>query len=242
MFKRILFSFLFSFLFSIYLTSVSAYYNPGKPDGFVNDYSSSFTYDQETKLENVLKEFKNKNGGEIAVVVVKSFKGDTKENFAVKLFEDWGIGDSKDRGVLILISKEDREVRIEVGYGFEGDLPDAFIDQSVLSSTNISYLSNNQYYAGVSNMVSVIFKRLNFKPSSEFIDNSTLPSTESGELGSGMQTLFVVVFIIILLIIAWLFPNKPKRPWELDDDDNFRNNESTFGGGRSGGGGAGKKF
>jgi len=239
MFKRILFSFLF--LFSIYFTSVSAYYNPGKPDGFVNDYSSSFTYDQETKLETVLKEFKNKNGGEIAVVVVKSFKGDTKENFAVKLFEDWGIGDSKDRGVLILISKEDREVRVEVGYGFEGDLPDAFIDQSVLSSTNISYLSNNQYYAGVSNMVSVIFKRLNFKPSSEFIDNSTLPSTESIELGSGMQTLFVVVFIIILLIIAWLFPNKPKGPWWSNQDkDSYK--ESTFSGGRSGGGGAGKKF
>jgi len=78
MYKRFIFSFLF--VFSIFLTSVSAYYNPGIPDGFVNDYSSTFTYDQELKLENVLKEFKNKNGGEIAVVIVKSFKGDTKEN------------------------------------------------------------------------------------------------------------------------------------------------------------------
>jgi uncharacterized protein len=106
--------------------SVSAYYNPGKPQSFVSDYAEMLSFQARQNLEVKLVQFEKETSNEIAVVTINNLKEDTIENFSGKLFEEWGIGKKdKNNGVLILISKEDREMRIEVGYGLEGALTDA---------------------------------------------------------------------------------------------------------------------
>lgn len=105
---------------------VLAYYNPGAPSGFVNDYAGMMSEGERATLEIKLSQFEKESSNEIAVVTIPSLEGDVIENFAVELFAEWGIGKKKnDNGVLVLISKDDRKMRIEVGYGLEGALTDA---------------------------------------------------------------------------------------------------------------------
>ncbi len=105
---------------------VLAYTSPGKPQGFVNDYAETISPSIQAQLEQQLSAFSKETTIQIAVVTVPTLGDEVIEMYAVKLFEEWGIGGSeKDNGVLFLIAPNDREVRIEVGYGLEGVLTDA---------------------------------------------------------------------------------------------------------------------
>lgn len=100
---------------------VSAYASPGKPAGYVNDFAQIFSPEIISTLDQELQTFATQTGNEIAVVTIATHGSDeTIETYAVKLFEEWGIGMGKeDSGILLLIARDDREMRIEVGYGLE---------------------------------------------------------------------------------------------------------------------------
>lgn len=105
-------------------TSLAAVYPA--PTGYVNDFAGVISQEAENSLEERLSSFTASTSNEIAVVTLSSLEGDTVENAAVKLFEEWGIGDKeKDNGVLLLVAIDDRELRIEVGYGLEPVLTDS---------------------------------------------------------------------------------------------------------------------
>jgi len=102
-----------------------AYTSPGQPRGFVNDYAGVLDFNQKQELELLLSDYEIKTSNEISIVFINELVDETIETYAVKLFEDWGIGKKdKDNGVLFLASIKDRQMRIEVGYGLEGDLTD----------------------------------------------------------------------------------------------------------------------
>ena len=114
-----------------------AYQSPGAPRGMVSDFANIIDDAEEATLEAELVAYREQTTHEIAVVTVPSLGDETIETYAVALFEEWGIGTSEqDNGVLLLVAPNEREVRIEVGYGLEGDLPDAtawkIIDQIML--------------------------------------------------------------------------------------------------------------
>lgn len=90
------------------------------PSGFVNDFAAMLSPSVRTGLEQELQDFEKATANEIAVVTVATLDGRPIEEYAVKLFEEWKIGkEDKDNGLLLLIAKDEREVRIEVGYGLE---------------------------------------------------------------------------------------------------------------------------
>ncbi|MDD5291019.1 MAG: YgcG family protein [Patescibacteria group bacterium] len=133
-----------------------AYYNPGTPAGFVNDYAGMMSESQRQSLEAKLVNFESQTSNEIAVVIIPSLDGDTIENFAVRLFEDWKIGKAKnDNGILVLVAKEDRKMRIEVGYGLEGALTDA---QSfwIINDIMKPAFRQEKYYQGIDQAVDKI--------------------------------------------------------------------------------------
>ncbi len=77
------------------------------------------------QLDATLKAHEDKTTDQIVVLTVPSLEGDSVEQFATKVFETWKLGQKgKDNGVLLLVSPKDRRLRIEVGYGLEGTLPD----------------------------------------------------------------------------------------------------------------------
>jgi uncharacterized protein len=103
-----------------------------RPDGYVNDYAAVFTEADEAYLEDFLRTLERDTSTEVAVVTVVSLDGMTIEEYAVRLFEDWGIGKAKeDNGVLLLVAPHERTVRIEVGYGLEGALTDGMAGEII---------------------------------------------------------------------------------------------------------------
>ena len=105
------------------LTSIP---NPRTRDGtWVTDVPGTLRADTIARLNSSIGEFERTNGAEMAVVVIQSLDGLSIEEAAVKLFDLWSIGKkSRDNGLLLLWSTGDRRVRVEVGYGLEGVLPD----------------------------------------------------------------------------------------------------------------------
>lgn len=96
-----------------------------KPSGYVNDFAGILDEQTRGMLEQRLKDVETRTSSEIAVATVKSLDGMSIEEYADRLFREWGVGQKKtDNGVLILVAPNDREMRIEVGYGLEGVLPD----------------------------------------------------------------------------------------------------------------------
>ena len=96
-----------------------------KPTGRVNDFAGLLIAPARAALEQRLQGVETKTSSEIAVATVRSLGGMSVEEYANRLFKEWGVGQAKtDNGVLILVAPNDREMRIEVGYGLEGILPD----------------------------------------------------------------------------------------------------------------------
>ena len=100
--------------------------NPRVQNGtWVTDMAGALRADTVSRLNDTIGAFERATGVEMAVVVIRSLDGSSIEEAAAKLFELWGIGKKdRDNGLLFLWSTGDRRVRVEVGYGLEGILPD----------------------------------------------------------------------------------------------------------------------
>lgn len=93
--------------------------------GRVNDYADMISPETERELEDKLRAFEESDSTQIAILTIDSLEGDALEDFSIRVVEKWKIGQArKDNGVLLLVSKEDRRMRIEVGRGLEGVLTD----------------------------------------------------------------------------------------------------------------------
>jgi uncharacterized protein len=171
--------------------SVFAFYSPGSPNNInlVYDYAYMMSDSARTQLDTKLVQFANETSNQIAVVTIDSLKGDTIENFAVKLFEEWGIGKKdKDNGVLLLIAREDRQMRIEVGYGLEGALTDA---QSywIIQNEIIPAFQSDNYDQGITNAVDKIIAATK----GEYVPSEKQTSGSNLNFKS-IKTIFFLVF------------------------------------------------
>lgn len=125
--------------------TASAYTSPGAPTGHVNDFAGVLSAETKQTLETELTQFQATTTNEIAVVTIPDMGGDYIENYAVELFAEWGIGKKdKDNGVLLLLAIKEHKMRIEVGYGLEGALPDS-VAQSILNDEMTPLLKAGKY-------------------------------------------------------------------------------------------------
>ncbi len=100
--------------------------------GYVVDQSGIIDSAAQSRLEAWILELKQKTSAEVAVVTVDSTEPLSIEEYAVNLFQRFGIGQKgKDNGVLFLVAYKDRHMRIEVGYGLEGAITDAYSSQII---------------------------------------------------------------------------------------------------------------
>lgn len=117
-------AFLALLLITLTVLSVSARTIPAFK-GYVNDYADMISGPVEAKLDQTLKSFEHSDSTQVAVLTVDSLEGDPLEDFSIRVAEKWGVGQKgKDNGVLLLVAKKERKVRLEVGYGLEGVLTD----------------------------------------------------------------------------------------------------------------------
>ena len=124
-----------------------------KATGRVNDFASIIDSALEAELDQKLDQLEQKTTSEIAVVTVSSLDGMEVEEYANKLFKQWGIGQAKqDNGVLVLVAPNDRAMRIEVGYGLEGVLPDGLAGQ-IIREDFLPRFRDDDYPGGIRNGV-----------------------------------------------------------------------------------------
>jgi uncharacterized protein len=97
-----------------------------QPTADVNDFARILKPAEKEALEERCRKLRGKTGAQLAIVTLKSLEGGQIDDFTVKLFARWGIGEKeKKNGILLLVAIDDRKARIEVGYGLEPILPDA---------------------------------------------------------------------------------------------------------------------
>ncbi|MFP4115371.1 MAG: TPM domain-containing protein [Spirochaetales bacterium] len=122
------------------------------PQGFVNDFANVIPADAERSMRGIITALRDQTGAEIAVVTVESMSPyPTIEDFGIALAEEWGVGsESDDAGAILIVALEEREVRIEVGYGLEGAIPDGRAGR-LLDDYVVPYLRDNNYGAGLLN-------------------------------------------------------------------------------------------
>jgi uncharacterized protein len=113
-------------------TAVVAAQQLPKATGRVNDFANVIDAATEAAIDRRLDQLEQQTSSEIAVATIPSLEGISVEEYANRLFKEWGVGQAKqDNGVLVLVAPTDREMRVEVGYGLEGVLPDGLAGQVI---------------------------------------------------------------------------------------------------------------
>ncbi len=145
--------------FCLFLTaSAFALTVPEKPEAYVNDYARLLSQTERQKLEEKLAAFEKETSTQLVIAIFDSLEGSSLEDFSIRLADQWKIGGKKnDNGVILLIFKNDRQVRIEVGYGLEGALPDAVASQ-IIQNEIVPAFRAGDFDAGVGSAVDAIIQ------------------------------------------------------------------------------------
>lgn len=162
------------------------------PATLVTDAAGVLTAEQKQALENKLVAIDDSSSNQIAVVIIPSLDGYPKEEYATKLFREWGIGNKKtNNGVLLLFSIQDRQIRIEVGYGLEGAIPDIIALNIIDNDIKPAFKAGN-YYDGIDQATDNIAK-------AAVGEYKVKKAKKSKNKSNG--TIFVLILIMILLFL-----------------------------------------
>jgi uncharacterized protein len=128
---------------------LSAFEIPKKPDGYVTDRAGLLSPGARQELESTLRSFEDQTSNQVIVATFPSLDGESLEDVSMRMAEKWKPGQQgKDNGAILLIFKNDRKMRIEVGYGLEGVLPDALAGQIIRNEVAPRFRQGN-YSAGI---------------------------------------------------------------------------------------------
>lgn len=131
---------------------------PEKPQSYVNDYAGLLDAQAKQRLEDRLYDFEQKTSNQIVVAIFPSLEQESLEDYSIRLADKWKIGQKgKNNGVILLIFQKEREIRIEVGYGLEGALPDAVASQ-IIRNELVPSFRENRFDVGVINAIQAIIK------------------------------------------------------------------------------------
>jgi uncharacterized protein len=115
----------------------------------VTDLTGALNGQQRASLEQTLAEFEARKGAQLAVLIVPTTQPETIEQYAVRVEEAWKLGrKGVDDSVLLVIAKDDRRLKFEVGYGFEGALPDA-IAKRIIDNDIVPRFREGDFYGGI---------------------------------------------------------------------------------------------
>jgi len=124
------------------------------PLGRVNDFADVIDAATEAEIDRQLDLLEQKTSAEVAVATIASLGDMSIDEYANRLFKEWGIGQAtQDNGVLVVVAPSDRAMRIEVGYGLEGVLPDGLCGQIIREHFTPRFVDGD-YAGGIRNGVS----------------------------------------------------------------------------------------
>lgn len=159
----------------------------------VTDLTATLSVPQKDALERTLQAFEARKGSQIAVLIVPTTQPETIEQYSIRVAEKWRLGRKGiDDGVLLLIATNDRALRIEVGYGLEGVLPDA-ITKRIVSDIITPYFRSGDFFGGIQAGV-LSMTRL--------VEGEPLPVPVSGSEPGGTRFGDVLVLGLVLVFLV----------------------------------------
>ncbi len=131
-----------------------------KVDQYVNDFTNTLSFNEWKSIETMLKRYEDTTSTQIVVLMIDSLKGASIEDYAVSVFEKNKIGQAKkDNGVLLVIAKDDRKIKIEVGYGLEGVLTDVVCEE-IINKEIVPQFQESNFYGGILTGVTSIIEAI----------------------------------------------------------------------------------
>lgn len=163
----------------------------------VTDLTGTLNNEQRNTLENRLQELETQKGSQIAVLLVPTTKPEEIEQYSIRVTDKWKLGRAKiDDGVLLLIAKDDRKVRIEVGYGLEGVLPDS-VAKRIIDEIIVPHFKQGDFYGGIVAGVTRLDTIIQGEPLPP-------PSMNQQDNGNDLETHFIALVFIALVAGAIL--------------------------------------
>ena len=130
----------------------------------VTDLTSTLNADQRAALERRLAQFEAQKGSQVAVLIVPTTKPEAIEQYSIRVVDRWQLGrKGVDDGVLLLVAKEDRELRIEVGRGLEGAIPDAYAKR-IVEEDIVPHFKQGDFNGGITAGVERVIKLAEGEP------------------------------------------------------------------------------
>ena len=177
------------------LTTGIAHAEVGVPPltGHVTDQTGTLTQEQKAILEQTLTAFEARKGTQLAVLMVATTEPETLAQSALRVAEKWRLGRKKvDDGAILLVAKDDRAVRIEVGYGLEGALSD-IVSNRIIGETLLPRFKAGDYFGGIQAGAEQIIRVVDGEPLPE-------PQGRQGNAPQGVQDFVPMLFIAALAI------------------------------------------
>ena len=207
--------------------------------GRVNDYAQILTPEQSNALDAQLARLEQDTGHQVAVLTLPSLDGEDIEGFSIRVAENWKIGKKGfDNGVILIVAVNDRKLRLEVGYGLEGILPDLTANR-IIRDYIVPLFRSGDFAAGIISGINAVEKVIRKEP---------LPETARKQAqGRGSSLNFIVMLVITFAILGlfgfssganrrgngmWATGSRRRGP-------TFWGGTGGFGGGGFGGGGGG---
>lgn len=213
-----------------------------RPVGHVNDFAKMMNPQDAQTLELKLRDYETQTSNEIAVVTIKTLGNESVEDYTIRLAEQWKVGKKgKDNGVILLIAKEEKKFRIEVGYGVEGVLTDAQ-SKIILEREMKPYFKKEEFgkgiLAGVDGIIAVI--------GGGYTPTAASAEPEKESVSFSAVWLFIILFFvgIIAIIILAAILGSGGGTWSSggggysSGGSRGSGGNSGFGGGGFGGGGS----
>jgi len=161
----------------------------------VTDLTGTLTGPQIQTLDARLRDFERDKGSQIAVLMLPSTEPETIEQYSIRLAEAWKIGRARiDDGVILVVAKNDRKLRVEVGRGLEGAIPDG-IAKRVIAEVIAPHFKANDFYGGIVAGTGALMK---------LIEGEDLPAPRSGVIINGVHRPidFQTIFLLFVALVV----------------------------------------
>jgi uncharacterized protein len=235
--KTILFCCLLFFFLTLPTAALEV---PERPEGRVTDRTGTLSRSEVDSLNRKLGAFERETTNQIAVVIIPSLQGENLEDYSIRLAEKWKIGQTgKNNGVILLIVKNEKKVRIEVGYGLEGALPDALAGVIIRSEIGPRFREGH-FFQGIDAGINAIMAATK----GEYKGDRKSPGKSPG-VPIWIPVLFFLVFGLFVVMSAFsrrrYYHSGGSRGWTSgggswgDSGGGFSGGGGDFGGGGASG-------
>lgn len=164
-------------------------------DGGVTDLAGLLSPADESALEARLEDWKKRTGHQIAVLTIASLEGESLENASLAVLRTWGVGTAERQdGALLFVSRDDRKIRIEVGYGLEGALTDSVSGRIIREVIAPKFRAGNYsggVRAGVESMIGIVEGGV-----------EAVPALQGRRKGAAVGATLLVLLVVLIVILS----------------------------------------